>query len=159
MKSLKRIPGNNLGGLFLIEFATKDSFLNIPLPSEDNTINGPVDFKNGNTWLTIESSVNGREFNEPVENTDNGPVYKISVKCFYRGIDPAVTHQLHLMNLSQFIIRVKDTNNQVRLIGNQLELLNFRYEFQTGDNPGILKGYKLEFYGDFSAPPPFYSMV
>lgn len=152
---ITRIEGQNTGGNKEFYFAPIQDVDTIPLAS-GREISGSITFKAGKGWLKCVCSDESRGYGENQKASEHGSIYTISISGFVRSDSTSVRSNLDLMTYMRFIALVKDNNNQQRLVGNFFEQLDFSFTFAGGSRIADLRGYQIEFSGDFTLPAPIY---
>ncbi|OIN59797.1 hypothetical protein [Arsenicibacter rosenii] len=145
MNDLNFTPGSaNTGGVFLLRFAPLDSI---------TAIGTEVTFAAGARWLSCYGSEGSLSWEEQQKDTDNGPVWELSVQAFLPGDSAAIRARLAAMTTRRFVLECEDNEGLVRRAGAVGAGLTFSYSFSPGANPGERRGNRITFAGQLTAPP------
>ncbi|WP_139361580.1 hypothetical protein [Spirosoma sp. 209] len=139
-------PVDNPGGNCLVRF--------VPVigVSAISTVNGPVSFRSGYRWLTCYGTDGTIGFEEDQEETDNGPIWNVSIDGWLPGDSPQRRQLLADLVRYRFMVEVEDYAGLVRRAGTLEQALSFRYQFSTGKQLGDRRGTQLTFSGQLTKP-------
>lgn len=143
----------NLGGLVGFKFvhcSAVDSWPGI----FNSKVSQALLLKPGFEWLTGYSTPETLNFDEPSKETQNGPYYEKIVSGFVPGDKEELLALMEQMDGRMFILIIKDTNGQDRLIGSHGDFLTFYSTYNSGSTRQDQKGYNFKFTGSaiFRAP-------
>lgn len=137
---------NNVGGLFQIWF--------VPIVGIASMSGVNVTFRAGYDWLTCYGTEGSKGYTEEEEDSDQGPVFTITIEGFLPGDTLDRRRSLAEMVRHRFLINMIDNSGLVRRAGTLTEGLQLKYKFATGQLPGDRRGATLTFFGQLSVPPP-----
>lgn len=146
----------NMGGnleTFSFQSALK---ISIMPPKLFGKISGAISLTGTNTFFSGKSLQNSLDFEEKHENSQNGDIFKTSIKGFIPKLTPEYLKLFEEMVKSKFIVITTDNNGLLRACGNKKETLSFTFERNSTSSPSGLAGHKFEFFGNFTQPSPFY---
>lgn len=147
---------SNTAGVYLLRFGLLATISSMPYPS-GGSVTGSISFQDGSRWYNVYGSDYSKTYDEERQLTDNGPVYTVTVGCFFPGDSAAVRSQLDWMGFHRFLLECEDNEGLLRRIGSPQEGLTFAYTYSSGNQPGDRRGYTLKWTGQFSAIPPVVS--
>lgn len=107
----------------------------------------PITLKTGFEWLNGYSTPFTLLFTEELKETEHGKYYEQQIVGFAPGDRLDLIDLMEQMDNRQFILQVKDTRNQTRLIGSHGFPLTFSSSYNSGLGRDDAKGYNFKFIG------------
>lgn len=101
----------------------------------------------GFAWLNGYATPNTLLFTEEVKESENGKYYEQQIIGFAPGDKLDLIDLMDLMDAQEFIVQVKDSKNQNRLIGSHGFPLTFSSSYSSGSGIEEAKGYNFKFSG------------
>lgn len=145
----------NLGGLQsfqFVEYRNVDLFTGI----FDSKILAPLSLKIGASWFKGYSTLYTLKFSEVSETGAQGKFYKQTISGFIPGDREALIRLMEAMDDNYFVLQVKDSSKQTRLVGGYGYPLLFSSKYDSGSNRSDGKGYEFTFYSESSFRAPVY---
>jgi hypothetical protein len=141
-------PQNNPGGVTLLHVAVVPSISNFPARTANGSITeSDLVFLPNFRWFQVYGSDGSKQFTETGKQSDNGPVFEPSVRCFFPGDDPDARTQLYSWLHYPLVVRVEDAAGKLRLVGTPTEFLLLEVAYDTQIEMGGRRGTLLTFRG------------
>lgn len=147
--------GYNLAGLVsfqFIHFSAIDSFAGI----FDGKILTPPTLKVGETWFNGYGTIYSLNYNEKGNNNDNGKYYDQTISGFIPGDKQDLINLMDVMEADYFVLLIKDSNHQTRMVGGYGCPMVFNATFDSGSARSDSKGYTFTFSGQSTFRAPVY---
>lgn len=122
----------------------------------NNTITTPIQLIAGKNWLLASFSTKTSKYIEKLKSNNKGLKYESSITAFISLDTPKISELFNSMARNQFIVKLTDKNNLVRIVGTPITPLSFSSDLSTGKKGGDTKGYSYTFFGDLFDKAPFY---
>jgi len=149
MEGFPQILCDNIPGVSLFEFIPVDDVESV---SEPNGMEVTVTLKTGKAWLKGFSSEK-LAYNEEAEESDEGDSYLVKMSGFVPGDSKDLLSYFAELKQNRFLIKVKDLNGELRLMGSIDIGSRFSYSNKK-DNEN--NGYSFVFSAFHPDLPPFF---
>lgn len=136
----------NQSGLRSFEFIHR-SAVNVWPGIFNSQIMLPIALNSGFLWLKGYSTPQTLAFTEESKETKDGDYYEQQLIGFAPGDRLDLIDLMEQMDNNDFIIQIKDTRNQTRLLGSHGYPLKFSSSYNSGAGRDEAKGYNFKFTG------------
>lgn len=148
--SISKLCATNLGGLNEIQYAPidwidRDAYRRI-IKADTYNWQVAIPFLPEKDWLSMPLLPADRVWQETQQLGEFGPSYEQSIQGKLPGMLPATAAMLTEMDGYRYIVRLKDRNNRMFLVGTIEEPLAFSASGGTGSQ-STLNGYTIQFFG------------
>jgi hypothetical protein len=109
------------------------------------------------TWHTLPFVVGTGAYTEAAAPNPQGTTYRVAVSVFLPGDSPAVRAELNSMRHRRYMLRMKNRDGQLLLIGTPEQPLRFESRFTSGPQGGDQRGYECRFEGNTLTKSPGYA--
>jgi len=156
MMDLNYAGGDNPAGIYLIRCVPVVGVKSLPTPATGGPMEvaGPPVFHPGYAWLQLYGTEGTKTYAEEEEETDNGPIWSVSVGLFLPNDSSLVRSNLSQMARHRYILECQDNSGQWRRLGTQVESLQLKYKFSIGAQVSDRRGATLTFSGTLTQIPP-----
>lgn len=113
---------------------------------------GKIKLKEFRDWSKLYFADFTKDFSEKATNTNHGRRYVYQVSGFYPGDNEELRRLLGITEWIKFIVRIRDTQNMVRVIGNQAYGLELDYDSMISTEMGGQRGTMVTFSGELPDP-------
>ena len=144
MNDILKPSGDNIGGLQKLEFIPINDIENISSPI-DGKVDEPV-LKENKRWYDCYFSPGSLGFNETKKLTDNGTQYSTELNPFIPRDTPEISSVLREMDGHLFLIKYRDNNGYLKLVGDLDVGLHFESLLNTGSAAADRNGHQLKFF-------------
>lgn len=127
-----------------------------PQPIEGLIDPNQIQLAPGASWLKGYAYDDTFQYEETIEHTANGPLYKKTFSGIFPFLQGSVHHRLYVMNNLEFALVLKRPDSQIIYLGSINEPVLFQYNTHT-QTPGKLPGHSFKFFGYHANPSPFSS--
>lgn len=145
----------NTAGLLLFQFIHVNAVSAYP-GVFDSKIIAPLSLKAGFNWYKGYSTPQTLHFDEVQENSVHGKFYKQTISGFAPGDKEALIQLMEGMDNNYFIVQVRDTAKQNRLVGGYSYPMLFSSTYNSGSARADSKGYEFSFYSESPFRAPIY---
>lgn len=156
MTDFPEFDNENMGGNESFEYSPKQNISAIADPT-DCIISSAVTFVSPYDFYTGKAVMKSLSFSEDEVPGSGGELYKRSIKGYYPTQTAAVLNLFKTMAKHHHVVKITDFNGAVRLVGNLVAPLKFKFKQATGDAPASKNGYSFEFYLTSKYPSPYYT--
>lgn len=150
LTSLSRLCGINLGGLLEIEYAPTDwidlSTYRRIIKAESYNWQVAIPFESERDWLKLPLIPAQRIWTEQNSIGEFGHVYEQTIQGTIPGMNGEASAQLVEMEGYRYLVKLRDRNNRLFLIGSPDEGLAFTSSAGSGNDNG-LNAYSIRFFG------------
>lgn len=152
ISNISRSSRTNVGGL--------ESLQAIPI-SEVTDVSRPIGQKvsitlaSGKAFRTIYTTFGTRKYQDNAAPNGRKQAHEIIVTGSVPATDETTLTQLAKYQNEGFVLKVKDNNGRLRLIGSLSEPVWFSYNDGTGSTPEDWNGCDFKFYRTMRQSPPF----
>lgn len=136
---------DHVAGLRSFEYIEAKNVLALPEGDLVEISEADISLKAGASWKMGEQAFKSLTHAEPEVESDAGNYFENSVGGFYVGDSTAFRRLLRDMQHKKFILKVRDNEGKLKLVGTVDEPLRFKADYQAG-TVGGLKGYRFTFY-------------
>ena len=158
MQNFIDINNENMGGNESFYFSPVGNIKTLPDPV-NSIISSSIDFYSSYDFYIGKANYKSLDFSESQKETDGGPVYNISIKGFYPGLNATMLNLFTEMAKYSHIVKITDFNENIRIAGTKQAPLKFKFSQVTGSEPGSKNGYNFEFYTQSKNPVPYYQIT
>lgn len=143
----KECNGLNLGGLIDVEYIPIGDVEYIPdFIGPDETLNTPVVLKPSKVWFSAKVYNDSFGFSENPSENKQGEYYTKSLKGFFPSDNPSVRKIMSDMTKNRFILKYRDNNDEIKLLGSLEYPYSFRNKLSTNRKLKDSLGHDMEFY-------------
>lgn len=146
-------------GLVNIYYAPIDTIFDfpeflVPDATKGFVYNDQVDFLSGYNWLRVPLLTHNK-FGWRIEQNEelNGIKYRIITEGILTQFSNALTNELHKMVGKEYVLRLKDRDSQEVLHGDLDTPFRFSFNYDSGNEAGQFKGYRLNWTAEMLEPP------
>lgn len=159
MTDLNYAGGDNPAGIYLIRCAPVVGVQSLPTPATGGpmVVLGPPVFYPGYAWLQLYGTEGTKTYSEEEEETDNGPLWSVSVGLFLPGDSAQQRRSLSDMARHRYILECQDNMGLWRRLGTRKETMQLKYKFGIGGQVGDRRGATITFSGALTQMPPMVS--
>lgn len=150
MNGFREILADNFPGISSFQFV---DVTDVETVSEPDGMEVTVTLKSGKDWLDGYSSERFT-YTENVEDDDNGDLYSVSLSGFFPGDDEELLAYFIALKKKRYLLKVKDNNNYVRLMGSVDIPARFTV-VRIVDTQEL--GYRFRFTAVHADLPPFFT--
>lgn len=136
----------NLAGLRAFKFLPRAAVNAYP-GIFNSQILTPIGINSGFDWLNGYATPKTLVFTEEVKESENGKYYEQQIAGFAPGDRLDLIDLMDLMDAQDFIVQIKDSNNQNRIVGTHGYPLTFSSSYNSGSGIDEAKGYNFKFSG------------
>ena len=136
----------NLGGLRSFQFVHRSAISAWPGIFNGKVLT-PISLKEGFEWLTGYATPETLSFSENSKDEQNGPYYEKEITGFVPGNKDELIDLMNKMDGHEFVLIVKDPNNQTRLVGSHGFPLLFSSLYNSGAGRPDARGFNFKFTG------------
>lgn len=138
---------DHVAGVSGFQFTEASNVLSHPDPSSIEFNEADIVLKQGSTWHEGVQAFNSLSHSEQEEETDQGDYYKNEVGGFYPGFSKAALQRFRSMQHREYLLKLRDYEGNIRLIGTKEEPLRFRSDYGSA-RIGGRKGFSFTFYNN-----------
>ncbi|HEY0056296.1 MAG TPA: hypothetical protein VGB63_13145 [Pedobacter sp.] len=142
------IPLRNRGGYLKFDFIPYYDILSFPAIINNTVKRNQILLHAGKSWYQGYATNQTLQFNDSPEKTNNGTYFILKVAGLVPGDKPELTNLLFEMESTHFVVRLTDTRGKIKIIGSPTFPLEFKANFNSGDQRNSGKGYAIEFFGN-----------
>ncbi|OIN56793.1 hypothetical protein [Arsenicibacter rosenii] len=153
MQDLLYSNTDNPGSLVSVQVCPTFGFASFPAAA-DGQVSAAVSFRQGYRWFTIYSTANTPGFEEPEDETDNGPVWMPKISLFLPSDNAAYRRELFRWANYRFVAQIYDQAGIYRRVGTIIEPLSLKSAFNTGSAVPDRRGYSITLSGSTTTPAP-----
>jgi len=155
MNNFPKPEMDSLAGLDEFYFVQVEKVNTIPDPV-DSFIDSLIVLKSGVVWLKGYAAIDTLKLSEKPQLTNHGQIIKSELSGF---VPDSVSIQQLFSEMAgkKFVVKAKDNDGRVRLIGSIEQPLEFIPEFDT-QTVSQQKGHLFRFSGNLSWQSPFYDI-
>ena len=149
MNELLKPDSNGYSGIKTLHFAYREDvdYITITMVDSLELPESNIVFKTGKDWNRLYFTPQTIAYDEKERETKGGKVIDFSIKYNYPGDEVAVTTLLESMRTRNYLLKLKDMNNNILLFGSLETPFNMNYRKVKGNNPSGAKHYEIEFFG------------
>lgn len=136
----------NQGGLRSFKFLHRNA-VNVWPGIFNSKILLPIVLNEGFVWLNGYATPLTLAYAEDSKDNENGNYYEQQIVGFAPGDKLELINLMEQMANNNFIVLIKDTNNQTRLVGSHGYPLTFSAVYNSGAGREEAKGYNFKFSG------------
>lgn len=156
MINFPEMNSENMGGCSAFNFIPQYFAESIPLYTGNQLISQVV-LKSGCSWLIGLALPQTLKFDENIESSEAGDLYKYIVSGSYAGQASEIALLFDEMKNQPFILDILDNNNKRRLLGSMSNPLIFKFYYSSKDQPGSRPEYAFSFTYSTPKQAPFYN--
>lgn len=154
---IKKIEGDNLGGIYSFKFIPVTDVQSIP-STLNGAIHNEVNIKTNTRWYEGYCTIETMNFSDNQEDSDHGAFHTKEFLGIVPKDRPELIDLFNGMKNKRFILDLVDNNGTRKLVGTVEEPLNFSSGFDTKANIAGRNEYKISFKGQGVAKSPIYNV-
>lgn len=116
----------------------------------------PLSFIPNMDWLKGYSTVNTLNFVETEKSSEQGKYYEQTISGFVPADRAELIALMEEMDDQNFVLLIKDSNQQNRLVGGFGSAMLFSAVFDSGTTKSDSKGFQFKFYTESTFRAPVY---
>jgi len=156
MNSITPLREENISGLIYIEFIPVQDIDAMERPWQEE-IATALTFQPGKAFYSLAYSQETGGYTSPEEKNASGSIHKVVASGFTPMMQLATSAIFSEMREALFIVKMKDANGKIRLLGTQQEPMRFNFAEATPEEFGGRQGYTWTFFRDLQDNPPYYT--
>lgn len=135
-------PKNTFLGLTVCEvfYAFIEDVVSVNRTATAKTLS--VTFVPAKSWVRIYSTPGSIDYEEPVENTAAGKLWKQQLSLFYPGINPSNLSEFDNMDNRRFVVKFVLSNGISYIIGNTMNPVKFDKNLSVSSGGSNIVFYK-----------------
>lgn len=118
-----------------------------------------VTFTGSGAWLTMPVLVDSGSWSEDLTTSPQGDYYTVNISATLPADSPAVRAEINAMKQRRYLLRITDRNGTKLIVGTPDMPLRFDSKFQSGNQPGDTRGYRITFQGAALQASPGYTPI
>lgn len=118
-----------------------------------------VTFTGSGAWLTMPVLIDSGSWTEDLADSPQGDYYNISISATLPADSPAVRAEINGMKQRRYLLRITDRNGAKHIVGTPDMPLRFDSKYQSGNQPGDSRGYRITFQGAALHASPGYTPI
>lgn len=158
MSNFPKAKTDNLGGVRKFEFIASNNVLSIPIPV-NAVISASIPLKSGSAFLEGYATAKTLLFEEKNKLSNAGTSFLQEISGFYPGNTPEIIDFFSNMLRHNYIIKITDSNNYLRLVGTLESPLVFAFDLSTEAAVPKRPGIKYSFFAENILPAPFLTPI
>lgn len=157
LDDIKRHEGDNIGGVNSIEFIPANAFSGFPLIFEGAIHHEPI-LKPNYRWYQIYCTEFTMSLKETQSDSDHGAFFIKEIVGKLPKDREEITHQLNQLANQKLVIRLTYNNGTRKIVGNPLEPMYFRGNFDSKSEMAQRNEHDVLFRGEGIEKAPFYKL-
>lgn len=145
MNSFPTFEADHVAGVGSFEWIPVSDVVSTPPVNVLEISEADIVVADGKEWLDGYSAFNSLIHNESESSSDQGSSFENVVSGFYPEASLAILQQLRSMQHGRYLLKVRDNQGILRLVGTLEDPLRFQADFTTATIGGR-KGYSFRFF-------------